>query len=73
MLKGLILIIGFIIGFILAIICLSISYGYNDEYQRNKRWPYYKEEPDKDIKSIIWLGIGTIILFLTKLLMEHVG
>ena len=68
MLKGIIL----IIGFTLMIICLSISFGYNDEYQRNKRWPYYKEEPDKEIKSIIWFAIGVVILYLTKLLMENV-
>lgn len=43
MLKGLVLIVGMMI----AIVCLSIAYGYHDEYQRNKRWPYYKDEPDK--------------------------
>jgi hypothetical protein len=69
MLKGLVLIVGMMI----AIVCLSISYGYHDEYQRNKRWPYYKDEPDKNIKSIIWLGIGTIIVFLTKLLLDYIG
>lgn len=69
MLKGLVLIVGMMI----AIVCLSIAYGYHDEYQRNKRWPYYKDELDKNIKSIIWLGIGTIIVFLTKLLLDYIG
>ena len=69
MLKGLVLIVGMMI----AIVCLSIAYGYHDEYHRNKRWPYYKDEPDKNIKSVIWLGIGTIIVFLTKLLLDYIG
>lgn len=66
--KGIIL----IVGFILVILCLSISIGYNDLYQRRKRYPYYKTDLGKNIKSIIWLGIGTIILFVTKLLMENI-
>ena len=69
MLKSLVLIVGMMI----SIVCLSIAYGYHDKYQRNKRWLYYKDEPDKNIKSIIWLGIGTIIIFLTKLLLDYIG
>lgn len=66
--KGVIL----IVGFILVIICLSISIGYNDLYQRRKRYPYYKDEPINCIKSTLWLGIGVTILYLSKLLMENV-
>lgn len=66
--KGIIL----IVGFILVIICLSISIGYNDLYQRRKRYPYYKDEPINCIKSTLWLGIGVTILYLSKLLMENV-
>lgn len=69
MLKGLVLIVGIMI----STVCLSIAYGYHDEYQRHKRWPYYKEETGKDIKAIIWLGIGTIAVFLTKLLLDYIG
>ena len=67
--KGIIL----IVGFMLVLICLSISIGYNDIYQRRKRYPYCKIELGKNIKSIIWLGIGTIIVFLTKLLLDYIG
>ena len=60
-----------IIGFMLAMICLSISFGYHDEYQRHKRWPYYKEETGKDIKATIWLGIGTIIVYITAYILNN--
>ena len=68
MLKGLVLIVGMMI----STVCLSIAYGYHDKYQRHKRWPYYKTETDKAIKATIWLGIGTTIVFLTKLLLDYI-
>ena len=68
MLKGVILIIGFSI----FLICLAISSGYNDEYQRCRRYPYYKYKPDIECKSVLWFGIGVIILYLTKLIMENI-
>ena len=68
MLKGLVLIIGIMI----SVICLSIAYGYHDEYHRHKRWPYYKIKYAKDIKSVIWLGIGTIIVYITAYLLNNI-
>ena len=61
-----------IIGFMLAMICLTISFDYRDEYQRHKRWPYYKIKYAKDIKSVIWLGIGTIIVYITAYLLNNI-
>lgn len=49
MLKGVILIIGFSI----FLICLAISSAYNDEYQRCRRYPYYKYKPDIECKSVL--------------------
>lgn len=68
MLKGVIL----IIGFSLFLICFAISDGFNELYQKRKRYPYYKDEPINCIKSTLWLGIGVTILYLSKLLMENV-
>ena len=68
MLNGVILIIGFSI----FLICLAISSGYSDIYQKLRRYPYYKYKPDIECKSVLWFGIGVVILYLTKLLMENV-
>ena len=68
MLKSIILIIGFLI----FLICFAISIGYNDEYQKLRGYPHYKDNPDIECKSVLWFGIGVIILYLTKLLMENV-
>lgn len=62
-----------IVGFMLAMICLSISFGYHDEYHRHKRWPYYRVEYDKDIKSVIWLGIGTMIVYITAYILNRLN
>lgn len=68
MLKGVILIIRFSI----FLICLAISSGYSDKYHKLRGYPYYKCKPDIECKSVLWFGIGVVILYLTKLLMENV-